>query len=596
MRHGFSTPNENDSFNLAVFKKVWPYLLEFKHRIILAFLCLVFAKLASVALPFILKYAVDALNGQPHSALLAAPLGLVVAYGLVRFANVLFGELRDMLFGRVTERAMRRIGLQVFSHLHQLDLDFHLSRKTGGLARDIERGVSGISFVMRFFVFNIGPTIIELAFVIGILSVNYGLKYACIIALAVVAYVFFTIKVTNWRLKYIREANLADNQSNSRALDSLLNFETVKYFNNEPHEERSYDKALADWENARRSNRLSLFNLNAGQALIIALAMTAMLVLAALDVEQGKMTIGDFVLVNAFMMQIFMPLNFLGFVYREIKGSLTNIENMFDLLAQPTAIKEQSDPQSLVLRQGAVRFDNVCFSYGKGREIIKNLSFSIAGGKKVAIVGPSGAGKSTLTKLLYRFYDIESGSIQIDGQNISTLTIDSLRKQIGIVPQDTVLFNNSILENVRYGDLEATDEQVIQAINDAQLGDFVAALPKGVQTEVGERGLKLSGGEKQRVAIARTLLKNSAIFIFDEATSSLDSHNEAQIMNTLKSVSKGHTTLVIAHRLSTVVDADEIILLANGELAERGNHQQLLALNGQYAKLWHAQSHTKGDI
>ncbi|MBE0362682.1 ATP-binding cassette, subfamily B, bacterial [Pseudoalteromonas ulvae UL12] len=592
MRRGFSTPNENDSFNISVFKKVWPYLLEYKQRIIFAFVCLLSAKLASVLLPFILKYTVDALNGEHEQqiALLSVPLALVAAYGLVRFANVVFSELRDMLFGRVTERAMRRIGLQVFSHIHHLDLEFHLSRKTGGLARDIERGVSGISFVMRFFVFNIGPTLIELAFVIGILSYNYGIKYALVIALAVFAYVLFTVKVTNWRLKFIRDANQADNLSNSRALDSLLNFETVKYFNNERHEEQSYDQALSDWETARRNNRLSLFTLNGGQALIIALSMTTMLAFAALDVQQGSMTIGDFVLVNAFMMQVFMPLNFLGFVYREIKGSLTNIENMFSLLAQTSPVQQAEDAQLLSIEQAEVRFENVCFSYKSGREILNNLSFVVPGGKKVAIVGPSGAGKSTITKLLYCFYNLNQGRILIDGQATESLTFDSVRQQIGIVPQDTVLFNTSILENVRYGNLNASDEHVLQAIKDAQLAQFIASLPEGVNTEVGERGLKLSGGEKQRVAIARTLLKNSAIFIFDEATSSLDSHNEAAIMATLQSVSKGRTTLVIAHRLSTIIDADAILFLDQGQLKEQGTHTQLLAQNGAYAALWRAQS------
>ncbi|SFC85225.1 ABCB family ABC transporter ATP-binding protein/permease [Pseudoalteromonas denitrificans] len=592
MKHDFTIPDPDSQFNLRVFKQVLPYLTEYKSRIILAFCCLALAKVASVYLPFILKNTVDLLEKQQDLASpeLILPLMLVAAYGLVRFTNVLFSELRDVLFGRVTESAMRQISLKVFSHIHQLDLEFHLNRKTGGLARDIERGVSGISFVMRFFVFNIGPTILELSFVVGILSVNYGVKYALVIIVAVFLYILFSVKATNWRIKYIKEANLADNQSNSRAVDSLLNFETVKYFNNEGYEKAEYDKDLAQWQNARRKNRLSLFALNGGQALIIALAMTATLALASLDVAQKNMTLGDFVLVNAFMMQIFIPLNFLGFVYREIKGSLTNIENMFKLLAIKSKTFEDGNAKNLELINACIEFKNVSFSYQNKKNTIKGLTFNIEAGKKIAIVGPSGAGKSTITKLLYRFYDASSGDILISHKSIKSYSLDSVRKLIAIVPQDTVLFNNSILENVRYGRLSATDKEVNKAIADAQLSDFVNSLPDKLNTQVGERGLKLSGGEKQRVAIARSLLKNTPILIFDEATSSLDSHNEAAIMETLKQVATGHTSLVIAHRLSTIIDADEILYMEKGKIKEQGTHQDLLVKNGFYADLWRKQS------
>ena len=593
MKHGFTTPDPASSFNLAIFKRVIPYLTEYKNRIILAFICLALAKVASVYLPFILKNTVDLLDQQQSLSTpeLMLPLLLVAAYGAVRFTNVLFSELRDVLFGRVTEHAMRRISLEVYTHIHQLDLEFHLNRKTGGLARDIERGVSGISFVMRFFVFNIGPTILELSFVVGILSINYGFEYALIIITAVILYVLFSIKATNWRLKYIKQANLADNQSNTRAVDSLLNFETVKYFNNEQYEQNEYDKDLSNWQLARRKNRLSLFVLNGGQALIIAFAMTATLALASIDVSQKEMTLGDFVLVNAFMMQIFIPLNFLGFVYREIKGSLTNIENMFELLSVKSNIAEVKNAPDLKLKNADVEFKNVSFAYKNKPETITDLSFKIKSGQKIAIVGPSGAGKSTITKLLYRFYDISEGQVFINDQNIQDYSLESVRKHIAIVPQDTVLFNNSILENVRYGRLGATDDEVEQAINDAQLSHFIDSLPEKLNTQVGERGLKLSGGEKQRVAIARSLLKKTPILIFDEATSSLDSHNEAAIMETLKSITTGHTSLVIAHRLSTIIDADEIFYMEKGKIKEQGTHIELLNKNGLYAALWQVQSH-----
>ncbi|NRA70990.1 MAG: ABC transporter ATP-binding protein/permease [Gammaproteobacteria bacterium] len=577
-----------DTINWSVFKTLIPYLAEYKVRVLLALLCLVLAKIATVGLPFILKHIVDALDGE-QLQLVAAPIMLVVAYGVLRLLLVLFGELRDTLFGRVTERAMRRIGLKVFNHLHHLDLDFHLNRQTGGLSRDMDRGVSGINFVMRFMIFNILPTIVELLFVVAILAFNYGISFALVIVVAVTCYVAFSVKATQWRTRYIREANKADSSSNSRAIDSLLNYETVKYFGNEAYEANRYDRELAVWEQAKRKNRLSLFTLNGGQALIIACAMTAMMSLAALQVAAGTMTLGDFVLINAFTMQIFIPLNFLGFVYREIRGSLANIEKMFELLAKPTKVKDSVNAVELAITDGEISFEQVDFSYQSQRNILQQVSFKIKAGQKVAVVGASGGGKSTLVKLLFRFYDVSGGRVLIDGQDIRGVTQQSLRQAIGIVPQDTVLFNDTIIENIRYGRTNACEREVQKAIDLAHLRDFINSLPDGEQTLVGERGLKLSGGEKQRVAIARTILKNPAILVFDEATSSLDSYSEQQIMAAINEVAKGSTSLVIAHRLSTIVDADNILVMKDGAIVEQGNHQQLLQQDGEYAKLWQLQ-------
>ncbi|MGB0897878.1 MAG: ABCB family ABC transporter ATP-binding protein/permease [Psychrobium sp.] len=576
-----------DTINWAVFKSIAPYLSEYKWRVLMAVLCLVLAKVATVYLPFVLKYIVDDLDNTQQ--MLAAPIALVLAYGALRLGSVLFGELRDTLFGRVTERAMRRIGLEVFNHLHRLDLNYHLNRQTGGVARDMERGITGISFVMRFMVFNIVPIMIELCFVIGVLLINYGYSFALIIATAVVSYVSYSVKATHWRTKFIREANAADSTSNTRAIDSLINYETVKYFGNEKYEADAYDEQLAVWEQARRKNRLSLFALNGGQAFIIAIAMTSMMGMAAYQVSQGKMTIGDFVLINAFTMQIFMPLNFLGFVYREIKGSLANIEQMFSLLDKKPLIVDVPNAQSLDVTKGSVQFNNVHFSYHKDRPIIKGISFDIKRGQKVAVVGASGSGKSTLVKLLYRFYEVNDGVISLDEQDIKQVSQDSLRQAIGIVPQDTVLFNTTLIENIRYGRPDATDDEVAHAIKLAHLTEFISSLPDKEQTTVGERGLKLSGGEKQRVAIARTILKNPHVLVFDEATSSLDSYSEQQIMAAINEVTANNTSLVIAHRLSTIVDADNIIVMKDGVIAEQGTHQQLLALSGEYAALWELQ-------
>jgi ABC-type transport system involved in Fe-S cluster assembly fused permease/ATPase subunit len=590
MRRSSHQPDhEVTTFNWRVVKLLLPYLFEFKARIFLALACLVLTKVASVYLPFILKDIVDILDNQEENRVYLVPFALVGAYGLVRLTTVIFAEIRDTLFGRVTERAIRRIGLKVFQHLHKLDLDFHLNRQTGGLSRDIDRGTSGINFLMRFMVFNIIPTLIEIIMVVGILFFNYGIWFALITLSSIVFYVGYSVYATDWRTRFIREANKADSSSNTRAIDSLLNYETVKYFTNEDFEAKAYDSQLATWEQAKMKNRLSLFALNGGQALIISFSMTAMLALAAYEVTYGKMTLGDFVLINAFMMQLFIPLNFLGFVYREIRGSLANIEHMFDLMLKKPKVEDHDDADTLMLSDAEIKFTDVSFAYDIKRPIIKNISFTIKSGQKVAVVGESGSGKSTLVKLLFRFYDCDSGKITIDGQNIRQVTQHSLRKNIGIVPQDTVLFNDTLFANVNYGAPEANEEMVNKAFKLAHLSDFVGRLPDGVKSMVGERGLKLSGGEKQRVAIARTILKNPCILVFDEATSSLDSQSEQAILSAIKEVAEHRTSLVIAHRLSTIIDADNIIVMQQGEIVEQGTHQGLLVKKGHYHKMWQLQ-------
>ncbi|HIG67890.1 MAG TPA: ABC transporter ATP-binding protein/permease [Candidatus Thioglobus sp.] len=589
MRPSDYADNAEQKINWKVFQFVWPYLFKYRSRIALAFGCLVLSKAASVSGPFLLKNIVDTLNEDGVNGLILVPVGLVLAYGFARFSMILLGEIRDTVFGRVTERAMSKIGLEVFEHVHNLDLDFHLNRRTGGLSRDIERGINGISFLMRFFVFNIAPTLIEIVIWIGLLLYYYDVAFAVVTMLAVLTYILFSMVTTDWRTKFVREAARADSASSTIAIDSLLNYETVKYFTNEKYEASRYDKSLVDWEEAKRRNRLSLLGLNAGQGLIISVAMTSMMWMAAERVAQGSMTLGDFVLINAFMMQLFIPLNFLGFVYREIKGSMANIENMFALLDLNSGVENIADAPELVITQGVISFNGVSFHYRDDRAIVENISFTIQAGEKVAIVGASGAGKSTLVKLLFRFYDPNTGSIFIDGQDVSQVSQLSLRNAIGIVPQDTVLFNQSIFENIRYGNPQASDEEVIQAIRLAHLEDFIAQLPQGSATVVGERGLKLSGGEKQRVAIARTILKRPPILVFDEATSSLDSKSERSILSALQEISQGHTSMVIAHRLSTVVDADRIVVLDRGSMVEQGSHRELLSLKGHYFELWMAQ-------
>lgn len=589
MRRTNYPDHEVDQLNWRVLKLVYPYLLEFKWRISIAVICLILAKVASVYLPFVLKDVVDTLDSSVENNLMLVPFGLVAAYGLARLSVVLFGEIRDTLFGRVTERAIRRIGLKVFKHLHSLELAFHLNRQTGGISRDIDRGNSGISFLMRFMVFNIVPTLLEIAMVIGVLLFKYHWGFAAITATSITFYISYTIFATEWRTGFIRAANKADSSSNTRAIDSLLNYETVKYFNNEDYEANRYDAQLAQWEKAKTQNRLSLFALNGGQATIVAVAMTSMLALAAHQVVQNHMTLGDFVLINAFMMQLFMPLNFLGFVYREIKGSLANIEGMFSLLQKQPAVTDKANAKALAVDTSAISFEDVTFGYHKDRDVLKGISFDVLAGQKVAIVGDSGSGKSTIVKLLFRFYDTAKGRIAIDDQAVDDVTQISLRQHIGIVPQDTVLFNDSIFENVRYGKPDASDEDVRMALKMAYLDDLISKLPDGEHTMVGERGLKLSGGEKQRVAIARTLLKNPEIWIFDEATSALDSYAEQEILKAIRSVARDKTTLVIAHRLSTVTDADIILVMSDGKIVEQGSHHELLALQERYFNMWQLQ-------
>mgnify|MGYP000368491630 FL=1 len=589
MRSKHSTIKRADAMTLKQsIKTLWPYITKFKGRVLLALLALIGAKGATLLMPWALKEIIDSVD-KSINPVLVIPALLLILYGGLRFASVFLGEVRDAVFSRVTEHAMRDIGLKVFKHLHSLELAFHLDRQTGGISRDIERGTSGLSFLMRFLMFNIVPTLFEILTVAIIFGSLFSIWFALITLLAVAIYITFTVTVTQWRNRFIREANAADNLSNTRAIDSLLNFETVKYFNNEEFEAKTYDSFLANWETARLKNRMSLLALNSGQALIIASAITALMWLGAKEVVTGALTIGELVMINAYMLQLFLPLNFLGFVYREIRRALTDLENMLGLLNKKPQVTQRPHAQHLCISKGNIAFNNVSFSYDANRPILSNISFKVKAGSKVAVVGASGAGKSSLARLLYRFYDISAGSITIDNQAIDSVTLDSLRKAIAIVPQDTVLFNTSIRENIAYGRPTASDSEIDKAIEMAHLKDFISTLAQDDKTLVGERGLKVSGGEKQRIAIARAILKQSPILIFDEATSALDSHAEQAILKAMRDVTQNHTSIVIAHRLSTIVDADNILVFKKGELVEQGTHSALLLQNGQYAQMWQLQ-------
>jgi ATP-binding cassette subfamily B protein len=579
---------------IALLKSLWPYLMIHKARVIIAMALLVTAKGVAFVIPWTFKHIVDAFDGGSPEQLLVIPLGFVLLYGGLRFGTVFLGELRDAVFSRVTESAMRKVGLEVFAHLHQLELDFHLSRQTGGISRDIDRGTNGINFMMRFMVFNILPTILELIGVMLILLFAFDVWFSAVTLVCVAVYVVFSIKTTEWRTRFVKEANRLDSKSSTRAVDSLLNYETVKYFNNEAFEAKQYNVNLQAWEQARVDNRLSLALLNSGQALIIGLGVTALMYLAAKGVAEETMTIGDLVMVNLYLLQLFVPLNALGFIYREIRRALSDIENMFGLLKRQSTVQDKADAPIIKVQAAAIEFEQVDFSYQNQRQILKKLSFSVAPGEKVAIVGPSGSGKSTIGRLLFRFYDINAGAIRIDGQDLRDVQQLSLRESIGVVPQDTVLFNDTIWNNVAYGCTDATDEAIWQAIDMASLRTFVESIPDGVETVVGERGLKVSGGEKQRIAIARVLLKNPSILLFDEATSALDSESERSILKALADISTNKTTLVIAHRLSTIVDADRILVIDDGKLVEQGSHQELLTQGGHYARLWQMQQTTNG--
>ncbi|MEO5703195.1 MAG: ABC transporter ATP-binding protein/permease [Gammaproteobacteria bacterium] len=586
--HGSSysePPSARRTSDWKTIRSLLPYLWEFRGRVLLAMALLVLAKVANVGVPLILKEIVDALDAGQQTVLML-PLILLLGYGSLRLASSLFGELRDAVFAKVTQRAIRRLALRIFRHLHSLALRFHLERQTGGLSRDIERGTRGINFLLTFMLFNIVPTILEIGMVAAILLAKYSAWYAIVTFAVLLIYIAFTLIITEWRLSIVRTKNEMDSKANTRAIDSLLNYETVKYFGNEDYESRRYDEHMMVWERAAVKNQTSLAALNFGQSAIIALGVTVLMIMASREVVNGTMTLGDLVLVNAFLLQMFIPLNFLGFVYREIKNSLVDMERMFNLLGQHPEIKDQPDATDLIIDKGAVHFEHVDFGYDANRQILFDVTFEIAPGQKVAVVGPSGAGKSTLARLLFRFYDVTNGRIAINGQNIRDITQKSLRARIGIVPQDTVLFNDTIYYNIAYAKPEATRDEVLQAARLAHIHAFIETLPLGYDTIVGERGLKLSGGEKQRVAIARTILKDPKILIFDEATSALDSKSEQAILGALREVAAHHTTLVIAHRLSTVIDADQILVMDHGRIVERGSHRELLGKGEVYAHMW----------
>jgi len=573
----------------ATLGQLLPYLWAYRGRVLLALACLVVAKAANVAVPLLLKQLVDSLSistGDPR-AVLVVPVGLLLAYGALRLSTSLFTELRELVFAKATEGASRSISLQVFQHLHSLSLRFHLERQTGGMTRDIERGTRGVQSLISYSLYSILPTLVEVGLVLTLLAVKFDAAFAWITGAALVVYIAFTISVTEWRTKFRRQMNELDSSSHSKAIDSLLNYETVKYFNNEGFEAKRYDESLERLRRAKLKSQTTLSMLNTGQQLLIAAALIAMLWRATEGVVAGRMTLGDLVMINAFMIQLYIPLNFLGVIYRELKQALTDLEKMFALLEREREVQDTPDATELRLAAPpVVRFENVSFAYEPSRAILAGVSFEIQAGHTVAVVGPSGAGKSTLARLLYRFYDVQGGRITIDGRDLRALTQQSLRRAIGIVPQDTVLFNDTVAYNIAYGRPGASRTEIEAAARAARIHDFIAGTPKGYETTVGERGLKLSGGEKQRVAIARTLLKNPPIVIFDEATSALDSANERAIQAELQTAARNKTALVIAHRLSTVVDADEILVMEGGRIVERGTHAALLARDGRYAQMW----------
>ncbi|MDM0067779.1 ABC transporter ATP-binding protein/permease [Variovorax sp. J31P207] len=585
------TPARSDRSDWATLRRLFPYLWRYKWRVMAALAFMVGAKVANVGVPILLKNLVDAMSIKPGSAaaLLVVPVGLLVAYGLLRLSTAVFNELRELVFAKATEGAARSISLEVFQHLHALSLRFHLERQTGGMTRDIERGTRGVHSLISMSLYSIVPTIIELTLVLTILGVKFDSGFVWITLAALVVYIVFTVTVTEWRTQFRKTMNELDSVAQSRAVDSLLNYETVKYFNNEGFEAGRYDASLERYRKAAVKSQTTLSMLNAGQQCLIAISLVAMLYRATQGVVDGHMTLGDLVMVNAFMIQLYIPLNFLGVIYREIKQSLTDLDKMFVLLEKEREVRDAPEARPLAGHDSTVRFEDVNFAYEAARPILKHVSFEIPAGKTVAVVGPSGSGKSTLARLLYRFYDVQQGRITIGGEDIRQVTQASVRQAIGIVPQDTVLFNDTVEYNIAYGRPGASREEVEEAARAARIHDFIVHTPKGYETMVGERGLKLSGGEKQRVAIARTLLKNPPIVIFDEATSALDSANERAIQSELKSAARNKTTLVIAHRLSTVVDAHEILVLESGVIVERGTHAQLLESQGKYAQMWRLQ-------
>ncbi len=580
-----------------VIKSVAPYLWPREHawvkrRVVASLLMLVAAKLVAVTSPFFYKAAVDALAGDttsPEKMLALGAVGLTVAYGMARALNVGFQGLRDIIFARVGQRALRQLALETFTHIHRLSMRYHITRKTGGLSRIIERGVKGVEFLLRFMLFSIGPLILELAMISAILFVVFDVWYLAVVVATIAAYVIFTFRVTEWRVKIRKEMNDQDTDANQKAIDSLLNFETVKYFGAESREAARYDEAMAGYEAAALKTSYTLAFLNFGQSVLITGGLVAVMIMAAVGVQNGDLTVGDFVMVNAYMVQITMPLNFLGTVYREIRQSLVDMGEMFDLLRQPAEVEDKPNAPDLAISGGKIQFDDVLFGYDAARPILKGVSLTVEAGKTVAIVGPSGSGKSTIGRLLFRFYDVNEGALRIDGQDVRDIAATSLHDQIGVVPQDTVLFNDTIYYNVAYGRPNATKAEVHAAAKAAKIHDFVMSLPDGYETTVGERGLKLSGGEKQRVGIARTLLKNPPILLLDEATSALDTETERDIHESLRAMGEGRSVITIAHRLSTIVEADQIVVLEAGVITEQGTHDELLALNGRYAHMWHRQ-------